>query len=47
MEPDIERFHRGNENPIDPQFHLGRAIGSFNVNVAGSTLHRAQEDRIQ
>ena len=47
MEPDIERLHCGNENPIDPQFHLGRAIGSFNVNVAGATLHRAQENRIQ
>ena len=47
METDIERLHRRNENPINPQFHLGGTIGGFNVNIAGPTLHRAQEDRIQ
>ena len=47
MEPDIERLHRRNENPINPQLHLGGTVGGFNVNIAGPTLHRAEEDRIQ
>ena len=47
METDIERLHRRNENPINPQFHLGGTISGFNVNIAGPTLHRAEEDRIQ
>src|SRR5262249_4792850 len=47
MKANVQWFHCWDQDAINPEFYFGGVVGSLNMNVAGSSLHRTQQNRIE